>query len=73
MKRRAPSGDDHRRLRGLGGRTVCGKIGYPTKAAAKKALRRSHPGDKLMREYRCDGGCGQWHLGHAPKGTPRFS
>jgi len=41
---------------------VCGKVAYPTKAAAKVARRRLHPGE-AMSVYRC--GC-WWHLGHLP-------
>lgn len=40
--------------------TVCGKLVYATRKAAKAAARRAHPGER-MNAYRCNG---WWHYGH---------
>jgi hypothetical protein len=45
---------------------VCGKRGFRSRAAARRAARRLFPGTHL-REYECQGGTGRWHLGPAPK------
>lgn len=40
----------------------CGKQGYQSRKAARRAARRFHPGER-MSTYQC-GDC--WHNGHAP-------
>ena len=40
--------------------TVCGKLVFPSRKAAKTAARRAHPGER-MNAYRCNG---WWHYGH---------
>lgn len=38
-----------------------GKQRFPDRSSAKRMVRRI---DKTLRVYRCDHGCGSWHLGH---------
>ena len=44
----------------------CGKRGYYSRKAAKKAMREIHSNDHRMRPYPCEGGTTLWHFGHLP-------
>ena len=47
---------------------VCGKKGYVSRRAARKAKKQVHPNEHQFAAYRCPRtGC--WHLGHF---TPRI-
>lgn len=57
------------------GRCPTGKLPYPSRATAGKALRarrrRSGPGDDELTTYRCrHPECGRWHIGHDDIGRP---
>ncbi len=47
-----------------GVRNACGKVAYPDRKRARHAARWK-PNEQL-RAYRCEDGCGLWHLGHNP-------
>jgi hypothetical protein len=42
---------------------ACGKYGYHTRRAARKAAKVKHQGEQL-RAYECHQGTGYWHIGH---------
>lgn len=46
----------------------CEKRSYPSKRAAKKALKsaRGRGGERPIRTYKC-GVCGEWHLTKSPR------
>jgi hypothetical protein len=44
----------------------CGKVAYPSRKAARQAVRRLLMHDPRPRAYRCATHPGHWHVGHIP-------
>lgn len=55
---------------GLGEDCSCGKMSFPTKAAARLYLKRQGPRAKRMRPYNCPE-VGTVHVGHIPEAVVR--
>lgn len=49
----------------------CGKIAYPSKAAAKLAAKRTDHGGNGLDVYRCPHRDASWHCGHLPRAVVR--
>lgn len=57
---------------GAGECSLTGKVGFVSRADARRVVKRERHVLGRMRAYLCDG-CGWWHVGHLPRAVVRGS